>query len=146
MHGLHKTSTSKGEQKSAIKFHKFPVYQKTEQQGTRSKGSRNETVYIYNRAREFLFASSANNETGKTCFVRRRWKYEDPRSASSNNRTRHVRPSPSHGCHSSPPTKGKTGGCKDTRGITRSRANQVPQRWNIHRAVIEGQHFTYGTL
>lgn len=92
MHGLHKTSTSKGEQKSAIKFHKFPVYQKTEQQGIRSKGSRNETVYIYNRAREFLFASSANNETGKTCFVRRRWKYEDPRSASSNNRTRHVQP------------------------------------------------------
>lgn len=130
MHGLHKTSTSKGEQKSAIKFHKFPVYQKTEQQGIRSKGSRNETVYIYIYITVANFSSRARpttkreklallGEDGNT-------KTRGPLPAITGPDT--SSPSPSHGCHSSPPTKGKTGGCKDTRGITRSRANQVPQR------------------
>lgn len=122
------TRNVKGEQKSAIKFHKFPSVwsrdRKTNVQ-IRSKGSWNARWNTNFCSRAWL-----TRKTGR--FVRaKKWRYEEPWC--------------DNGCHS---LQRKSGGYKDTRGIKLSFPRQVHgcTKMKYSWAAIEGQHFTYGTL
>lgn len=88
--GLYITSTSKGEQKSAIKFHKFPVSRLPKNEATKG-AARGSFKRILKRTKRIYVAnfSSANNKREKLALLGEDGNTRD-RSASSNNRTRHV--------------------------------------------------------